>query len=173
MCSRCAEAGGAPNEFDFPPADLLPALMDAYFDYMNVTAPLLHRPTFARAIAAGAHHTDTGVGALLLLVCAIGARFVDDPRVFIDGAPSRSCGWKWFNQVKIYRRSLLAPPNLQDLQMICVRTPTARGAHADSSAYTAVSHVSPGLICTAVVLEPCRHRDPSSAGHRCAPEEDI
>jgi hypothetical protein len=57
----------------------------------------------------------------LLLVCAVGARFVDDERVLLDGASGLSAGWKWFNQVPLMRRSILALPGLHDLQICCVR----------------------------------------------------
>jgi hypothetical protein len=107
--------------FTYPPDDLLPTLIDAYFACINVVIPLLHRPTFDRALAELAHHNHPGFGAVLLLVCAVGARFVDDERVLLDGASGLSAGWKWFNQVPLMRRSILALPGLHDLQICCVR----------------------------------------------------
>lgn len=47
--------------------------------------PLLHRPTFERAIKEGLHLQDPKFGANVLLVCANGARFCDDPRVLSEG----------------------------------------------------------------------------------------
>lgn len=58
---------------------------------------------------------------IVLLVCANGARFSDDPRVFIEGDRTMySSGWKWFTQVDLSRKSLLAVPTLYDLQVHCV-----------------------------------------------------
>lgn len=60
--------------------------------------------------------------ATVLLVCAVGSRYSDDPRVFLDDTNTpHSCGWKWFDQVQVVRKSLLAPPSLYDLQFYCVR----------------------------------------------------
>jgi hypothetical protein len=163
--------------YEFPPMDLIPVLVDAYFDFVNVTAPLLHRPTFARALAQDSHHVDGGFGALLLLVCAIGARYVDDVRVLIDGGPTYSAGWKWFNQARTVSCSMLVPPSLLDLQMICVSTQrslaTFTPMHADILECPAFCHVSPRLVCTTSVLEPHWNRHPVCSGHWCASQEGV
>ncbi|KXN82670.1 Transcriptional activator protein acu-15 [Leucoagaricus sp. SymC.cos] len=110
--------------YKFPEPDLLHALVDLYFEYINLFVPLLHRPTFERSIAEGLHHHDERFGANVLLVCANGSRFSDDPRVLLDGEKSRhSSGWKWFDQVQMVKRSFLNPPTLYDLQFYSVRTP--------------------------------------------------
>ena len=31
------------------------------------------------------------------------------------------CGWRWFNQVQMVKKSFLCPPTLHDLQFYCVR----------------------------------------------------
>ncbi|KAJ7686153.1 hypothetical protein B0H14DRAFT_3674848 [Mycena olivaceomarginata] len=74
-----------PPQYDFPPPDLAASLVDLYFAHINLLLPLLHRPIFARALAAGLHLTNDGFAATYLLVCAIGARFSSDPRVLLDG----------------------------------------------------------------------------------------
>ena len=105
----------------FPDDDLLSSLVHLYFENVNPMYPLLHRPTFERSIAEGLHMRDEGFGATLLLVCAVASRFSDDPRIFLEGSDStHSCGWKWFRQVQVCRKSLLAPPSLYDLQFYCV-----------------------------------------------------
>lgn len=107
---------------DFPPADLLAKLVDLYFDNMNDYMPLLHRPTFQQGVKDGLHLHDEGFGSTVLLVCANGARFTEDPRVLLDENPiPQSAGWKWFQQVQMVRKSLLAPPRLYDLQIYAVR----------------------------------------------------
>ena len=109
--------------YQFPDADLIPLLVDKYFIRVNALLPLLHRPTFDRQVAEQLFLSDTGFAAVLLLVCAIGARYVDDQRVRLDGETSgASAGWRWFNQVLMVRKSLWATPRLEDVQMLAVCT---------------------------------------------------
>lgn len=123
-----------PPHKDFPPPDLLDKLVGLYFQYMNCYMPLLHRPTFEQAIKEGLHLHDEGFGSTVLLVCANGARFTDDPRVLLEGYDTtQSSGWKWFQQVQMVRKSLLAPPRLYDLQIYAVRQlRPRRGANTPS-----------------------------------------
>lgn len=98
------------------------ALIELYFHNVNDITPLLHRPTFEKGIAEGLHLSEEGFGSTVLLVCAVGSRFSDDPRVFLEGSDStHSSGWEWFRQVQLVRKSLLAAPRLYDLQICCVR----------------------------------------------------
>jgi len=89
---------------------------------MNLIFPLLHRPTFEQSLADDLHHRDTGFGGVVLLVAAVGARFSDDPRVYVPGTdPTHSVGSMWFYQVKIALQSFFTLPSLHDLQIYCVR----------------------------------------------------
>jgi len=107
--------------YKFPEADLSEALIDMYFKQVNLYLPLLHRPSFEKSVNEGLHLTDKGFACVYLLVCAVGARYSLDPRVLLDGVDSyQSGGWKWFDQVQIVKKSLLAPPSLYDLQVYCV-----------------------------------------------------
>ncbi|KAF8149480.1 fungal-specific transcription factor domain-containing protein [Crassisporium funariophilum] len=104
--------------YHYPDMDLMPALIDAYFDQVNHFLPLLHRPTFERSVAEGLHLSDPTFGATLLLVCAHGSRYSEDTRVLADGSNlSRSAGWKWFEQVNVLRKSLFEKTSLYELQM--------------------------------------------------------
>ncbi len=106
---------------EFPEKDLMDTLIDLYFTKSNPFLPVLHRPTFQSSIAEGLHLHDEGFGSTLLLVCALGARFSNDPRVLLDSIEDEhSAGWKWFRQVQWNRRSLLTSPRLYDLQIACV-----------------------------------------------------
>jgi hypothetical protein len=104
------------THFNFPDLDLLPLLVNAYMVRVNTLWPLLHRPTFERDVRRGLHLSDPSFGSVVLLVCALGARFVDDPRVFPPGATTRAAGWQWFVQVDISRRDLFRAPRLADVQ---------------------------------------------------------
>jgi hypothetical protein len=108
------------REYEFPDADLLETLVDSYFTNVNLLFPLLHRPTFDRSVRNGLHSQDNGFARVLLMVCAIASRFVDDPRVLLDDSPSPSAGWKYFSQVEMTAIPLLTAPSLCDIQLYCV-----------------------------------------------------
>ncbi|PIL25393.1 transcription factor [Ganoderma sinense ZZ0214-1] len=102
----------------FPPRDLLDALVDIYFCHTNCHYPLLHEPTFKKAVNAGQHLRSGGFGATVLLVCAIGSRFTRDPRVLLrDYDHPHSAGWEWFRHVEKARGWSFAPAKLHDLQV--------------------------------------------------------
>ncbi|OBZ66208.1 hypothetical protein A0H81_13860 [Grifola frondosa] len=128
-----------PPHRDFPPPDLLDLLIDFYFVNMNDYVPLLHRPTFEKGIKDGLHLRDEGFGSVVLLVCANGSRFTDDPRVLLEGFLStHSNGWKWFQQVQMVRKSLLAPPRLYDLQIHCLTATFLQGTSAPQACWTII-----------------------------------
>jgi hypothetical protein len=106
--------------YDFPDPDLIPILVDSFFTNLNSLFSLLHRPTFERSCASKLYNHDADFARVLLAVCAIGSRHVDDPRVLWDGSTFYSAGWKWFNQIWCDQKSLLAPPSLEDMQVYCV-----------------------------------------------------
>lgn len=98
------------------------SLIDAYFLNFNLFVPLLHRPTFEKSVAEGLHLSDSTFGATLLLVCAHGSRYSEDPRVLAEGSDNfRSAGWKWFEQVNAFRSTLYKRTSLYELQMHAVR----------------------------------------------------
>lgn len=99
----------------------MPVLIDFYFTQINQFLPLLHRQTLEKAVAEGLHHEDQQFGGVLLMVCALGSRFSDDPRVFADGFSSpRSAGWKWYEQANVLRKSLYRRTTLYELQLHAV-----------------------------------------------------
>ena len=104
--------------------DLVFSLSDLYFKKENIFMPLLHRPTFETSIKEGLHLQDDMFGAMVLLVCALGARHSDDPRIFLEGTnDTHSAGWKWFRQVDLLRhKNFLFAPSLYELQAYCVRS---------------------------------------------------
>ena len=109
-------------QYLYPPDDLLPVLVDYYFQNLNPYLPLLHRPSFERALTDRRHHTDVGFGSVVMLVCSIGARWSDDRRCCLEGTGAHSAGWKWFDQVQVHRKSFMGPPRLYDLQIYAVST---------------------------------------------------
>ncbi|PCH38602.1 hypothetical protein WOLCODRAFT_115748 [Wolfiporia cocos MD-104 SS10] len=106
----------------FPEPDLMHTLIDLYFIQLNTYMPLLHRPTFEAEISDGLHLRDPKFGATVLVVCAVGARFSEDPRVYLEGYEDDplSRGWKWFNSVQTIQQPWLCLPNLYHVQLCCL-----------------------------------------------------
>jgi len=93
-------------------------LVDRYFDNLDLVLPLLHRPSFMRLIAERLHDLDQNFGATVLLVCAIGCRYTDDPRVVHELSTSTSCtAWGLYNQVDIIRKAPYLPHSLHEAQI--------------------------------------------------------
>ncbi|KAJ7583377.1 fungal-specific transcription factor domain-containing protein [Mycena floridula] len=127
-----------PSFLIFPDPDLMEALIDLYFMHYNILRPLLHRPSFEKSLHEGLHHRNYYFGATVLVVCALGSKFSDDRRVFLDGVETeQSCGWSFFSQAcrpvasvialirirqvqPLQGTSLAAPPSLHELQYYCL-----------------------------------------------------
>ncbi|KAJ7709839.1 fungal-specific transcription factor domain-containing protein [Mycena rosella] len=108
-------------QYTFPEPDLLQSLIQLYFANVNCFYPILHKPTFERNVAAKLHLRDHRFAATLLMVCSLGARNSDDPRVYLDSESSfHSAGWKWHNQVRVIPKHLIYKPNLYELQTIAM-----------------------------------------------------
>ncbi|KAJ7142263.1 fungal-specific transcription factor domain-containing protein [Mycena epipterygia] len=115
------------HTYSFPSPDLAANLINLYFTHVNMYLPLLHRPTFERDVMRGLHHRDDNFAAILLLVCAVGSRWSDDPRVVPPSGTEGvsmgrlACGWEWFNQIPLVGKRLFGQATLYDLQYYCVR----------------------------------------------------
>lgn len=108
-------------QYSFPPPDLMTSLVSHYFTQIHPLLPLLHRPTFQKGIDEGLHLTDSHFGATVLLVCALGSRYSEDSRVFVEGSDAtQSAGWKWIEQVKLLRTSFFKRTCLHELQAYAV-----------------------------------------------------
>ncbi|KAF8745224.1 Fungal specific transcription factor domain, partial [Rhizoctonia solani] len=57
------------------PADLTPILVARYFERVHPVIPVLHQPLFESQLRDNLHAQDDGFARLLLIVCAIGARW--------------------------------------------------------------------------------------------------
>ncbi|KAJ7131066.1 fungal-specific transcription factor domain-containing protein [Mycena epipterygia] len=113
------------HTYRLPPPDLIAHLAELYFTRAHIYLPVLHRQTFERSVEVGMHHWDDGFAAVLLLVCAIGSRWSDDPRVLLPagkGKPHVECGWQWFNQITpaLSGNHFLRKGTLCDLQYYCL-----------------------------------------------------
>ncbi|KAJ7219335.1 fungal-specific transcription factor domain-containing protein [Mycena pura] len=108
-------------QYTFPDPDLLPVLVGLYFTNVNCYYPVLHRPSFERNLKDNLHLRDHRFASTLLMVCSLGARHSDDPRVCLDGVDNfHAAGWKWHNQVRVIPKHLIYKPNLYELQTIAL-----------------------------------------------------
>ncbi|KAJ7693318.1 fungal-specific transcription factor domain-containing protein, partial [Mycena rosella] len=107
-------------QYTFPDPDLLTSLVDLYFTEVNCFSPVLHRPTFERKLAEKLHLRDHRFAGTLLMVCSLGARHSDDPRVLVEGETTtrHSAGYKWYSQVSVIPKHLDYKPDLYELQTI-------------------------------------------------------
>ena len=124
--------------YRYPPDDLIPQLVNNYFTKLNIYYPVLHRPSFERALNDQRHDDDIGFGSVVMLVCALGARWSEDARAFKDGMPKHSSGWKWFDQVKVHSRSFLCPPRLYDVQKYALASLFMQYSSVPQSSWTTV-----------------------------------
>ncbi len=91
-------------------------LVSIYFETINPILPILHRPSFTKDVANGLHLRDENFGGTLLLVLAVASRYSDDPRVLADPSSRLSAGWRFIVQAPIFKKAVLAPPGLYELQ---------------------------------------------------------
>ncbi|CAA7269321.1 unnamed protein product [Cyclocybe aegerita] len=130
------------NQYTFPEPELSKELLNLYFEHINLHFPLLHRPSFERALRDNLQYSNASFGAVYLLVCAIGARFSNDPRVLFNGSDSyQSAGWKWYNQVETGTISYLSLPSLYDLQLHCLTLLFLQSSSAPQSVWAMVGVV--------------------------------
>ncbi|KAJ7124224.1 fungal-specific transcription factor domain-containing protein [Mycena epipterygia] len=124
------------HTYCLPPPDLVAHLAELYFSHAHIYLPVLHRPTFERSVEMGMYCWDDDFAGIVLLVCAIGSRWSDDPRVLSsagegNGKPhleSSSIGLccgsltrSLFEKVKPSGKHFLGQGTLCDLQHYCVR----------------------------------------------------
>ncbi|KZV76519.1 hypothetical protein PENSPDRAFT_569723, partial [Peniophora sp. CONT] len=105
--------------YHFPSHDLLTSLVELYFTNMNIYLPILHRTIFEDELRQSLHLRDAEFGSVVLLVCAIGARLSDDPRVLTEGTDDwHSAGFKWFSQIIRFGDTMAPSVNVHQLQAV-------------------------------------------------------
>lgn len=124
-----------PSNYSFPEGDLLHSLVELYFEHVNLFTPLLHRPTFERLIQDRMHIKDASIGAVVLLVSALGSRFSEDPRVRVHGT-TLSSGWQWYHQAEEIEERLLAPASLYNIQLSFLRAQFMMGTCDSKQTWT-------------------------------------
>ncbi|KAJ7491416.1 hypothetical protein B0H11DRAFT_2008990 [Mycena galericulata] len=107
-----------PPTYSFPPDDLLETLTSLYFDNVDPFLSLVHRRDFDVALSIGFHITSRSFANALLLVCALGALYYDDPHT---ETPSHDApGTEWFRQVALCEHLTHKEPTIFDIQAYCL-----------------------------------------------------
>ncbi|KAG7098328.1 hypothetical protein E1B28_000289 [Marasmius oreades] len=153
-------------DYRFPDRDLMTSLVNLYFSKVNPFLPILHAPIFESSVRQNLHLRDEHFAATLLLVCALGSRFSDDPRVLTASEQYLSSGWKWYDQVQTFRRSSFDPSSLYELQYHCLATLYVHGASSITAAWTSV-----GLGIRYAVELGAHRRKPE--GHKLTVEDEL
>ena len=164
------QPGPSSSCLEFPPADIIAPLVDTYFSHSNIYYPVLHRPTFQRLLGQELHQRDHEFGSLLLVVCAIGARFTDHP--YLSDVPPGAVNCRvayWLSQTRrAMRNSFTSTATLFEVQYFCVsrllvRVP-APVARVDMPFFPAARHMHGWISRTNEVghsrdrREACRER---------------
>ncbi|KAG9005844.1 hypothetical protein FRB95_001037 [Tulasnella sp. JGI-2019a] len=118
----------------FPPPDLIRVPIDHCFSEVMPLMPLIHRPSFEWQYAEGRASHDIDFARLLLLVCAVGSRYCDDPRLFLTSSAGEvewgSAGWMYFTQVYHMPKPLFTITKLVDLQIMVLSATYLEGTSA-------------------------------------------
>lgn len=114
---------GPPSScLEFPPPDVVASLIDTYFARSNIYYPVLHRPTFRRLLDQDLHRRNHEFGSLLLVVCAIGARFSNHP--YVSDVPPGALNFliaRWLSQTReVMKKPFTSVTTLFEVQYYCV-----------------------------------------------------
>ncbi|KAJ6482610.1 fungal-specific transcription factor domain-containing protein, partial [Mycena sanguinolenta] len=148
----------------YPAEDLIASLVEIYFTNVDPTIPILHRPSFERAVAEGLHFRDRRFGGTLLSVLAIASRHSADYRVFVDGGAPHSAGWKFASQ--LWNVHKFFGPSLHEIQMYALLSVYLLGT---SAPYASWLYVGIGLRC---LQQRGQHRR-KPVGHKWNPEDEL
>lgn len=142
------EPSPSSDHLGIPAPEIVASLVDSYFLHSNIYYPVLHRPTFQRLLNQELHQHDRDFGCLLLVVCAIGARFSDHPYVSdITAGSTNNCMTHWLSQTReVMKKPFTSPATLFEVQYYCVSRLRARisdpEAHVEGSSFLAVRDMS-------------------------------
>ncbi|KAF7299169.1 Zn(2)-C6 fungal-type domain-containing protein [Mycena indigotica] len=108
------------TNYVYPDSDLISSLLFLYFENVHPTIPVLHQPSFERSVKENLYLRDPQFGGTLLVVLAIGSRYSDDPRVFVDGKSTLSSGWRFIKQLPVVRKWF--EPTVDEIQFYFLMT---------------------------------------------------
>ncbi|KAI8993102.1 fungal-specific transcription factor domain-containing protein [Trametes punicea] len=133
----------------FPPPDLAETLIRNFFQYNNITFPLLHRPTFERQWNDKLYTRNVWFACVCLAIFGLGSRWSSDPRVLPDEVADKAeageddgiwtlAGWRYIavgTKLHEARRSVLLPPELFEIQSFALFGQYFRGTVAQHGSW--------------------------------------
>ncbi|KAJ7662628.1 fungal-specific transcription factor domain-containing protein [Mycena polygramma] len=105
------------HDLSFPEEHLMTLLVSLYFSNVNAFLPLLHRPMFEQCMGERLYAHDLRFGKVVLLVCALGSLYLDDPSL---RGGREQLAWRWYDQVELCGHLLRKQPTLSDIQAYCL-----------------------------------------------------
>jgi len=121
--------------------------------------PILHEPKFMRNVQERLHHRNPHFGRLVMMMCALSSRNLDDPRVLLPGQHGYSAGWKYYEQVQVIRQWMFEAPSLHEIQVYCVSIVSSINARITANKFSKVGcELLTGHIIAAECLDSCESR---------------
>jgi len=172
------QPGPSSSLLDFPSEDIIVSLVDTYFTHSNILYPVLHRPTFQRLLDQGLHQRNHEFGSLLLVVCAIGARYTDHP--YLSDVPPGAVNCRvahWVAQTRrVMKNPFTSTATLFEVQYFCVSRLFVRAlvpvAHVEIPSFTAARYKH-GWISHTDEMGHSRDRREARRERRSESHEDI
>lgn len=125
--------------------DLMDSLVQCYLSTTYYLLPFLHVPTFLADYGNPSKWGEPGFAALVVAICCLSSRHIDDPRVRSDPSDGNSAGTQWF---ELFGRLRTLPsadrPTVYTVQSVLVAGVYAVGLGKLSKAF--------GLLAEAITL---------------------
>jgi hypothetical protein len=124
----------------------MPILIDVFFK--AAFFPVIHRGMFEKQLNDGFHKRNGTFLRIVLLICATGARWCDDPRVLDRRWPvPLSAGYQWFKQLSYGEKSFAEDTKLEDaqLQVVCFTELPCFAADDSDSSSSSIALVHPAI----------------------------
>ncbi|KAK0442224.1 fungal-specific transcription factor domain-containing protein [Armillaria borealis] len=161
-----ATADAETPHYVYPDNDLIRSLVAIYFETIHPLVPILHRPTFEEHVDEGLHLRDYNFGAALLLVLAVSSRYSDDPRVLAKPDSKLSAGWKFFEQVRVFKNAIYTPACLYELQFAVLGAIYAIGTSIPQFSWTVT-----GIGLRSAIEIGLHRRKPE--GHKSTADDEL
>lgn len=119
------------------PPDLIDSLVQCYLSTSYYIMPFLHVPSFMSDYGNPSRWGEPGFAALIVAICCLASRHVDDPRARADPEDGGSAGVHWFELFGRLRATPSADrPTVHTVQAVLVAGVYAIGAGRLSRAFS-------------------------------------
>ncbi|EMD32360.1 hypothetical protein CERSUDRAFT_118728 [Gelatoporia subvermispora B] len=123
--------------------ELMDSLVQCFLGTTYYLMPFLHLPTFIADYANPRKWGDPGFAALIVAICCLSSRHIDDPRVRADPTDSNSAGTQWF-ELFVQLRSLGGAdrPTIYTVQAVLIAGVYAVGLGKLSKAFALLAEAA-------------------------------